>query len=951
MPTYDDQTQTITFPAGGGDAEWLARHTNAQGVAYSLGSATVASSSSTVPAAPPPTGWRVESAHTDGETVYLAVDDVIPADATAIKWRKGGAGGYTVLDKVSPGIFTLTGFTVDTATDVELLFANASGDGDASAAKSVTARAASDTRFACWADGKTRHHLTAAATTAGATSSPTAGNVNKPIVLTGGGEAEVFRWATSKHADAAKYRSGHIGFSAPVSPSGGGMPTDNSVYFDPLGSARTLKPAEVEIRKLWTSLGETDIVVHGAGGMTTWRVNSLPGFNTGRLLKKFRFSATMLGGVLPDRRPFVIGPVDIVHNGGDPITITPDAAKGYALVSLGGAVLCVVSRPGIIPPLGASAADLVAVHGYNPAYTRRSGVYNFAADGWDETSANAAVGTDFWVRQTFEGLGLYAAGLTATDYGSDRSHDTGTNLVKVRFRKVGDANFYPAMDLEYDSKNHSGYPSVEATRLVSGVETLETADVMTAKHRGMIVYLEEGAQYEVQIKQGSTYRRCLITTWSHDVPRISRELGHLVGNVVVSNSGDIITVSRPGGSGSIVVDVSGGEWLELHSGSVQGNITINATVSRVIFTDIDRFGGTKREGVDIQDGAKDIRFIGGQSSGWGQLLVTGTGRVAVPRWGDRDGAEIGLSGSQFSHSIAVVGRRFGPPRYSANCWQELSDYTGDIWHPWGPSVVGRYKMQEGRLVVSDCTTDTDPYRQLEDWALPNGNKMNLGAVGGNTLDDFYGWNVIDGAADDGVELEGQAVSLSFLHNTVYDTEPRPGCGAGSAISNALPTAGPCLIAYNLIVFDPGDTARAQSNISGFGLKLQTGKGSNPAFMFSNIGRQRVYNNSMVTAGGGLRLNRLLGGSGTDILNVDIRNTAAFGFSLHDGGWKPTTNNNHSAATFKSRVGSESLANYEMDALFRPVGSQLTSGGEQIPNLTDGGAFYLATRQIGARMPA
>lgn len=877
------------------EVAWTVTWTNSAGTATSTGSASVAEIGSTVPAAPTSGSWRVEPTYDLGTQIYLAVDEV-PADATAIEWRKDG-GAWTATDYVAPGVFTLEeDFRGGTQANIDLRFVNANGAGSA-ASKTVTPRTKNDTQFGCWADGEKRHSLT------GSLSGTTWGQRLKP---TGGGEVELLDWSASPFArTGADYSTANHQWTAPP-------PQSDSIFYDPLGSARILKPAELATRTVSTSLGTVSIAIHGAGGMAPQFARSLVGFGTGGLPVTFRFARHHLGGILPDRRRFVVGPVEILHNGGDPISIAPDATKGYALVSLDGAVLCVVARAGIIPPAG-SPADLVAVHGYGKAYTRRRGVYDFAADGWDETAANGAATSNLWLRQTFESVGIYCS-LAAT------------TTCKVRFRKVGDADWYPAHDLWYDSRNHAAYPNVEVDMLDTGTATLDA--VMAAKHRGVILHLEPGATYEVQIKQGTTYRQKTVKMWSHDVPRISLDLGHLEGDVLIAKSGDNITVSRPGGLPALTEDVSGGEWIELRNGSVTGEITISAGVEKIIFNDIDRHGGG-RNGFLLDDGVKRIRVLGGRASGWGTLDAL---------WCDKQAAEVHCTGKEFISEIALVGRLYGSPRHSANSWQERGDVPSQPFHPFGASILGRYTPRHGRLIVSDCAVRADGWRSYEDLVLGGrNNKPALGAVADNGPDMFIGWNYFSGWLDDGVEFEGQAFNLVAPANVFHAIEPRPGSMISKIASFSFCRGGPVAFPHNLLIYEAPD-GRSQISANSSGYKIDSDKITPLADLW-------IYHNTMAGVGG-VYGKRPFDDVGDLLVGIQAKNTIHF---ANFGNSSTADSTNSLSATYKISPLASPLDNAGLDADFRSTGSALVEAGEWIANVNDGGPFYATTPSIGVRM--
>lgn len=909
--------------------------------ATSGGSISVPGVGDAAPAAPSDDDWRVSSAYDDaGEAVYLAVDR-IPADATAIECERDGA--WSPLDKVSPGVFTLAGFTTGASTPVRLRFVNAVGAGAASASKSVSAVASSDTAFAVWADDVVgrRHWLDLEPTAAGSAPARAEG-VNQPFRVEGGGEAEIVRWATSAHA-AATHPDGAAAYQPDLEWSANPDPGD-SIFYQPLGSGDGLAPAQIGLRTIYTTNANggqpVSIVLHGAGGMLPRRVNEVLGFGAGGLPVEFRFDRPMLGGVLPDGRPFVIGaPARIVHNGGDPIAITPDAVKGYALVSLDGAVLCVVQRAGIIPPLGASAADLAVAHGYSRAYVRRRGALSDADwesaawDAWDNAAAASAPSTGLTLRPNFESVGIYAAGLAATSY-SDRTGDAGTNVARVRFRKVGDAAFIPGHPLWYDDRSAT----------IDG--HTDPRGFMAARHRGVAIDLEPGAEYEFQIKQGATYLRATVSTLGHAVAKTSIQPPNAANGFSITKEGATYSVT---GVGDIVVP--DGEWLELRDFTIRGTATISATVERVIFRNVNRFGrsdaadgaasGENINGWDIADGANNLRFYGGASASWGRKKT---------RWCDRNSVEFRMSNRVGIHSVAIIGRVVGSPRHGSNGWQERSDY-GD-YHPFGASVMGRHRSQLGHLVFQGNVVDADGWRGFEDIALglggaaPDGNKPDIGRVADNSCDAVFAWNSLAGWLDDAIEFEGAAANMVHVANTYWCRELRPGVAVPAIASQSWIASGPMLSAHNLMVYTSGARGAGSVNAKAFKVQGRT-KTTEAAWGASKSGRKWEYH-STVTFDGLRRARQAVSGSGTAIHGVHLRN------ALHvvDDDLQPHADGaqtNYVAPSYVLRSAGQSLAGVELDGAHLPTGAALVGQGEWIRGVNEGGPFFAPQPSIGARM--
>lgn len=880
---------TVVAPGAGiAQVAWVVAWSNAAGGATSAGSTTLAAAESTAPGVIAPSDWRVGSAVTSGDETLVAIDRV-PADAIRLELEV--AGVVQALDHVTPGVFTIGGRPAGVSQDYRVRAVNISGPGPWSDVKPATATAAGLTRFACWADGEIAHPLATAPTAAGSAPAMAEG-VNKPFAVTGGGEAEVINWSTSMFKT-----------SNPAAPA----TFFDGIFYDPLGAGAALKPAEISQRTLYTSLGATTLVVHGAGGMFTQPAMAAVGWDADGDPVPFRFDRMRDVGRLPDKRPFVVGPVRVVHNGGDPVLVTPDPTSGYAVVSDRGATLCVVARKGIIPPAAATATDL----GLSHAYVRRAGAYNFAADGWDETAAAAAPSTGVTLRPTFEACGVYYAG-------------AGTTTCKVRFRKVGDAGFYPAHDLWYDDRDLTGHPA---------------AYLAASKHRGVLNYLEPGAAYEVQIKDGATYRKATVTTWSYKpAVKTTQTLGMVSGGVSVTRAGDTLTVARAG-LAALTFDISGGKWAELSHGVVQGAITLADDVERLILRNVDNFGAPA-QGIKLGAANRDIRILGGRSSGWASLDVsTGFGT-------QMDNAVWAPSGPNAMESVAIIGRQFGSPRYSASLWEEGG-------HPWGPGLFAWQSASgsgsgsgpiNGRMVYAANSADAWNLRLYYDGIGGTAsNKAGLTTTGGYGCDSYVGWNFTRGTADENAELEGSGANMIVAHNVLWCRESRPKTAIASSLGLSWVAHGPMLITRNLHIYEP-DAARTQIEAEINTYKVQAWRSAaDPAWTQTKMGRKLIYHET--TAATRLNFNKPLSNTRSTLLGCWLRNN----LMRANSGSHPLP----APTNFASKTHVEDAltvdADKTLDADWRPVGAALVGRGELIANVNDGGPFYRAAPDIGALM--
>ena len=730
--------------------------TNSEGSAPSSASISVQAQSDDVPGAFAASAWRVSDA-VQGGAVWLAID-ALPADnGAAITSVEVDVGGTPrALDYVAPGVFLLTGVG-SSSVDYRIRAVNANGAGAWSAVKAETATAASNLRLACWADGEVAHALSAAPTGV------------KNVAVSNGGEAEIINGLT--HCTNTTF-AGYGGYPSPL-PSAAARSIGHWLFFDPLGSAHALKPAEKATRSISSSLGTHVVVIHGAAGMWTQPVMSLFGLDGDGDPVPFRFDVLHDGGYLPDRRPFVVGPVKIVQNGGDPVTVTPDAATGYALVSDRGATLAVVARAGIVPP-NVAGADL----GLDRAYVRRAGAYDFAAEGWNEVSAAAAGDTGMRLVPNFESIGVFV------DHGAVSISGKGF----VRFRKSGDTAWNPGLRMDYHETNLSAYDNI----LPAGHEA---KGLMLHKHRGAIWYLEPGETYEVQVKIGTNYWSGSVATRGYTVAKTSVALGDCVGDVTITRLSDTsVRISRPGVAAETVTTPAGG-FLELHSGRIRGGtLRFADPCYRVILRGIDMHGAPQHASV-MEAGNYDIRFVNCRFSGWAKIDSDNLG------WANTYDAVVRTTGKTWSQ-LTLMGCQVGSPRFGANSWEER--HAKNLPHPWGAVVVGGVQANltcAGRVVIDGCSVMPWRNKALYDGigGADGGSPPKYREAGGFGPNSAVTWNYVVNAADDAMELDGQNANLICAHNWLDLNRIRPyRDGTRMGISCQYNTHGPGYYFRNVI---------------------------------------------------------------------------------------------------------------------------------------------------------
>lgn len=831
-----------------------------------------------VPSAPDGAAWRVTDA-VEGGKVHLAVD-VIPDDATAIEYQVNG-GSWAATDVVAPGVFSLSDLSDGTAVDVALRFRNSLGAGAASGPKSVTPSAGSDTRLAVWADGEGARKLNSRPTAAGSTSDQAEGT-NRDIPLVGGGHAFVVDWDTSPMK--VHQKTPNLGDDQ-----------GHWLLVEPGGSTSAdLKPAAVETRILYVNGNEVTVSLLGAGGMFTYPLMALWGFDGDGDPVPFRFTKEIKGGRLPDGRPFVIGPVEVAHNGGDPVAVTPDPARGYVVVEDRGAELAVVVRPGVIPPAGAEVTPLDLSH----AYVRRKGAYGFA--GWDDTAAANGGSDGLLLRPTFETCGVYLTSPSST-------------VAQVRFRKKESSDawgpFHPAQDLFFDPRASGG-----------------PAFIAAAQHRNAILYLEPGTTYEVQVKQGSDYWRKEVSTQALKVPKVLHALGDIDGDLSISRSGDTVTINP----GDIQLDVPADEWVEVHSGRVRrGGVTFSG--DKIILRNVDVFGAPQHA---IWVNSTDIRVVGGRTAWWGNPNSR--------YWGTKNSGAMRIDSD--ARRPAVLGRFIGTPRWPSNTWAEY--YDENETHPFGPRPIEGHP-DEGLMVIDGCYADSHETKGFNDIVAQSGGS-------GPGADSIIAWCWFSGMRDDGVEFEGLPSNTIVMHTAIVARNDRMGVkkdsgkylgGVKSFISvQGVPT-GPSLSLRNLFYMK---RCWPENETNGYKIQQREHpKHASITVVYHNtiayewwLSDPTAANAPFIASGG-------LGIGGFKLKNslVIMKNSGTGGVDVDFVG---PPSSEVEASTYKSFTPAE-WSSPKLHPDFTPMSSatDIAGAGSEIFNLNDGGPWYETNPSIGA----
>jgi hypothetical protein len=675
------------------------------------------------------------------------------------------------IEPVMAGLHRLDGLAAGAPVAIRVRAATAGGAEPWSAPQYVVPTAESVARFAVWADGFEAR--TIESTVVAVSTAPMAGStaleagadaVNRPLRLPSGAELEYVGGPDSLFVRWFAYadpRNGSDGQNPAPNP----VPEARWRIYEPGGRHADLAPLETREDPFFLRLAGDAAdrpgaaVVLGGAGAEGWTAVSAVGLDADGDPVAFRFDRPALTGRHPDGRPWVVGPVRILRNGGPPV----DAAPGD-VVARDGALLSVVARPGLVPaPVATLRPD------FDPAYARAAGPADWS--GWDDAAPRRSDGLRAFAQ--FESLHLYLDGA-----------DPGR--AEVRFRPVAGQEWFPAQPLLHDA------------RVPEGLARAATPGA----HRGVVLHLASGVAYEVEVRQGGRYWRTGAVTKSYK-PRKSASIA--VGMV----DGDL-TIDRGGAPG---------DYVEYRDGVVRGG-GVRIAASHVILRDVDVLG-SPRHGIELAPGVRDVRIVRGRISGWGESDAGR--RLGNLGWGAQHEAAIAggeaapnqdpehvrndeaLRARQSRADVAVIGTRIGSPRFPANAWEEWNPAIDGAKagppntneHPWGPYAVSiRHGSAMGGWTLTDLSASAAPPRSYND--VVGGDFNKTPGVGGFGPNFVLAYSYLSGAVDDLAEHEGSAqdgVVLGDFFDAVparsYTRSPRSG------LSLSTPYWGPTYVLRNV----------------------------------------------------------------------------------------------------------------------------------------------------------
>jgi len=718
--------------------------------------------------------WRLADAVAPGgDAAYLWIDVLPPAPggpADAIDVEIDGASPRR-LAPATAGAHRLDGLRPGASALVRWRVAGPGGAGRWSERQTVSPSRADDFRFVCWADGADH---TPVSVVAKALSAPAAQPSDDPIRLDrapgDGLGGELFFAGAAGPLVVAFNRA-----RAPEAPDP--LPPLLRRHFEPLGCFNDLAPCEGAEVSYWTDAPggpvERRFLVLGAAGMASTVGVAAVGLDADGDPVSFRFDRPVPLGRLPDGRPFAVGPLRLLRNGGPPVAVDP-RPRGYEVVARDGAQLCVLAREGVLPPPGPTLTPDLAAD-----YVRHARPHDFAADGWDERAAAAAPSDDLTLSPSWESVAVYLDSVAP-------------EAALARFRKRGAPRFHPALPLLHDDRDPATFGwrwNPEADGGAGAEERFDASSIVPGRHRRTIRHLAPDTEYEVEILQGGRVWRALTRTKGYKPAKVSAPLGVVAGDVVITRRGGVTTVTRAG-LPDIVLHAPPEVHVELHSGVVRGG-RILVDAPKVLLRDVDCWGAPENAIEIGDDSAADLRLVRCRGACWGWATTPATGFENGVGFARLHSSWLSVPQSvRAVDGVLAIGCHVGAPRFSANTWQELdSSFLPRsrmmAVHPDGANAIGiRGRGFVGRgWNVRDSVFRAVDDRLYDDSVRGGGNKSFDGGVGCEVV---FAYNAVGGAADDTIEFEGANVCNLVLGNFFDQTRLRRwtsaplyavGCGA------------------------------------------------------------------------------------------------------------------------------------------------------------------------------
>lgn len=348
------------------------------------------------------------------------------------------------------------------------------------------------------------------------------------------------------------------------------------------------------------------------------------------------------------------------------------------------------------------------------------------------------------------------------------------NPCLVRYRPAGTVDWREALPLWFDPNEHAGAPE------------------HSFEYRGSIVGLQAGTDYEIEfrLERTGTVERLAVRTWSDQFP--------VARTVTVGQEDPRPLVITEGGSperGYVVYTPAPGMVLD-GEGKADANIVVQA--SHVILRGF-VLRNAARHGIILGD-VTDVVIERCDISGWG-------------RTGD-EGFGLNLDSAVYSESrvlerIVIQDSQLHHPRSNANSWTESRHHEGKTTkHPIGPQGIS-FVRAKGHFVIRRNRIFSDPGHKFNDGM---GEVHNMTFAGFPRCDTDIHDNYVQGAYDDGIEVEGANLNVRVWGNRIDDVY--------GAIGAAITSLGPIYIWRNVLESSrKGPGTDADANRGAYLIKL------------------------------------------------------------------------------------------------------------------------------------
>lgn len=300
---------------------------------------------------------------------------------------------------------------------------------------------------------------------------------------------------------------------------------------------------------------------------------------------------------------------------------------------------------------------------------------------------------------TFESIGLYWS----------PGSDPGPGGCDVRYRRHGEREWRDALSLWYDARD--------------------------GECRGSLVHLAPGASYEIHLRAGHASATLTANTWQENFP---------VGKTIRLPEGtrrEPLVIRDGGSPDAYVLYEAHPKGTAIDAGDRHAH-NVEIAAPYVIVRGLE-LRGAQRDAIVLREGAHDVVIEDNDISGWGRYRKrVGDGwavgvdmdsgiRANCTRWEKK------------AERIVIQRNRIRDPRYGANSWS--------FGHPAGPQGITFSHCGGNHVIRRNDITSDDPRRYFND-AI--GGEDNFSAEGFPHSDtDIYG-NLVRGAWDDGIEVEG-----------------------------------------------------------------------------------------------------------------------------------------------------------------------------------------------------